>query len=324
MKGSREMTTLRNPFVPVLFGVLSATNGHLAGQESPTSLANVKFAVIASPARFASYPTGAFSQPLSEGESLRANLQVNLANATAGGPCTSGVTVSFSGQPYGRFPFWQVEATVRHVEMDEIALAYSWRRRVAEGESPVAAREGSGEVVLTEGSRVLLDYVTVQDATADCFRNVALELSADMAEDPTFADRRIGYDVWLVRQRGDGSSTRRLQLMGRQGERIEFDYGALRSPRTHITVSGSVRGRVQADGTLELFLTAERHGGPPDNTWATVAHGQKRIVVTPGEILRLELPAPRPEDGISRSDPETFAALAADKLALVVTPTLIE
>jgi len=56
-----------------------------------------------------------------------------------------------------------------------------------------------------------------------------------------------------------GQLTRRLQLIGKQGERVAFDYGILRSKLTvpppfgkeayvmETTVTGSVRSRVQPE-----------------------------------------------------------------------------
>jgi hypothetical protein len=87
------------------------------------------------------------------------------------------------------------------------------------------------------------------------------------------------------------------------------------------SVLGSVRGRVQADGSIELRLAAERTVMPADGSWAMSAHGLKVIRAQPGETLQLDLPAPS-RDGFR--DPAALEAVAAQRLSLVLTPTLLE
>jgi len=50
-----------------------------------------------------------------------------------------------------------------------------------------------------------------------------------MPEDAAFKDRRIGYDLWLGSEGHGSRLTRRLQLIGKQGEKVAFDYGTFRS-----------------------------------------------------------------------------------------------
>jgi hypothetical protein len=220
--------------------------------------------------------------------------------------------------------------------MDKIAVAYHWTRRAEPGLGSVPAAEDRGEATLTEGGRVLLDYVPVAEASSGCYRNVGLELSASIPEDPAFQDRRIGYDLWLVSEERGSRLTRHLQLIGKQGEQVKFDYGTFRS-HVHrassperptaasdvieMTVSGSIRSRIQPDGSIELMLDANRTAHPSDGGWFTEAHGQKRVRAAAGETLRLELPPP---NFPGANEPETFEAIAEQKVALVLTPTLVE
>jgi hypothetical protein len=236
--------------------------------------------------------------------------------------------------PHGPFPLWQVDALVRRAEMDAIVVAYTWKRRSASTGTVV---EGKGEATLTEEGRVLLDYVPVWEVSSGCFRNLALELAASIPEDPAFEGRRIAYDLWLVREDGGKRLTRRLQLIGKQGESVSFDYGLFRSqlhgvPRPEgstarsavieMTVSGTVRSRIQADGSIELLLVAHRTARPSHGHWATAAHGEKRVRAAAGETLRLELPPPANFDGAD--EPDTFKAIAEQHVALILTPTVLE
>lgn len=90
-----------------------------------------------------------------------------------------------------------------------------------------------------------------------------------------------------------------------------------------MTVSGTVRGRIQPDGSVELLLVARRSARPAEGHWATEAHGDKRVQATPGETVQLELPAPPHFDG-ANDGPETFQAIADQRVSLVMTPTLVE
>jgi hypothetical protein len=244
------------------------------------------------------------------------------------------MTVSPPTTADGPFPLWEIEGKVRRAEMDNIKVAFAWKRRSAPvtGSSPDASDQG--EATLSEGGRVLLDFVPVLEASSGCYRNVALELAASIPEDPAFQDRRIGYDLWLVSEDHGKRLTRRLQLIGKQGESVAFDYGMFRSklpvaPRPgkggdlmETTVSGSIRSRIQPDGSIEVLLAAHREVRPSEGHWATAAHGQKRVRATPGETLRLELPPPAPLASVDELD--TFRALAEQRVALILTPTFME
>jgi hypothetical protein len=269
-------------------------------------------------------------------------MQFNLLPTTEGAPCQSNVTMhasptlaaSPSKATGGLLPSWQVEGKVRRAEMDNIKVAFAWKRRSEPGNGSSTDTSDQGEATLSEGGRVLLDFVPVLEASSGCIRNVALELSASIPEDPAFKDRRIGYDLWLVSEDHGKRLTRRLQLIGKQGESLSFEYGMFRSrvpvaPRPdngsdlmETTVSGSIQSRVQPDGSIEVLLAAHREARPSDGRWATQAHGSKRVRALAGETLRLELPPPNPIDRVD--EPATFGFLAEQHVALVLTPTIIE
>jgi hypothetical protein len=318
--------------------LLTTAAGGVRGQDTPAARARVEFRVVVTHWATETVPGGSgMTGPLAEGESTEMNMQMRLVPAAGEVPCSTSTTFGpYSVESVGPLPLWHVEATVRRVRMDDIAVSYAWTRKVQTPAGTKAA-EGRGKATLTEAGRVLLDYVPVSDVAAGCVRNVALELAASIPEDPVFAERRIAYDLWLVREDGPDRATRRLQLIGKQGQNVEFDYGLFRaqlrdvplparpipgSDVMEMTVSGSVRSRLQPDGSIELLLAAFRSARPSDGRWATTAHGEKRVRATPGETLRLELPPPAPMDDVK--EPETFAAIAKQSVALILTPTLVE
>jgi hypothetical protein len=322
-----------------LAALMATAGGRVAGDDLVLARkAKLEFRVLASWTGGETHEIGTFgSGPLEEGGSMTGSMQVGTSPAEDGSPCQSDVNMSVfpPKAPIGLLPLWQVEGTVRRAGMDDIQVDYAWRRRTASGlgSAPDAAYRGSAH--LSEGGRALLDFVPAFEASSGCFRNLALELSASIPEDSAFKDRRIGYDLWLVSEDRGRRVSRRLQLIGRQGEKVAFDYGILRSklpvspPRgkeayvMETTVSGSVLSRVQPDGSIELLLAAHRGAHPSDGGWFRGAHGTKKVRAMPGETLRLELPAPNPV-GDHDNEPDTFKALAEQHVALILTPTLVD
>jgi hypothetical protein len=268
---------------------------------------------------------------------MTGSMQVRTSPADDGSPCRSDVSMSVfpSRDPDGPLPLWQVEGKVRRAAMDDIEVEYAWKRQIAAkvGSAPEAAYRGTTH--LTEGGRALLDFVPALEASAGCWHNLALELSASIPEDSGFKDRRIGYDLWLVSEDHGKRSTRRLQLIGKQGEKVAFDYGTFRSKLPlapppgkdayvmEMAVTGSVRSRIQPNGSIEILLAANRGAHPNEGSWYSEAHGSKSVRAVPGETLKLELPPPSPVDA-HVNEPDTFRALAEQHVALVLTPTIVD
>jgi hypothetical protein len=338
------MTMRRAKVVAALAALVTTVAGHLTGDDALVGRrARLEFRVLATWSGGATHSIGSFGMgPLEEGGSMTGSMQFNLLPTTEGAPCQSSVTMhaspTLSASPSkateGRLPSWQVEGKVRRAEMDDIKVAFAWKRRSEPGKGASPDTSDQGEATLSEGGRVLLDFVPVLESSSGCIRNVALELSASIPEDAAFKDRRIGYDLWLVSEDHGKRLTRRLQLIGKQGESVSFDYGMFRSKVPVVarpdkgsdlmetTVSGSIRSRVQSDGSIEVLLAAHREARPSDGRWATQAHGSKRVRAHAGETLRLELPPPKAVDRVD--EPATFGFLAEQHVALVLTPTIIE
>jgi hypothetical protein len=333
------MRTLRRAKVgAALTALLTTVAGHVTGDDAPVGRrARLEFRVVATWPGEETHSIGSFiGGPLEEGASTTANMQVGLLPATEGSPCLSNVTMTVSPPRAadGPLPLWEIEGKVRRVEMDNIKVAFAWKRRSAGGTGSSPDASDQGEATLSEGGRVLLDFVPVLEASSGCYRNVALELAASIPEDPAFQDRRIGYDLWLVSEDHGRRLTRRLQLIGKQGESVAFDYGMFRSKLPvapnpdkgsdlmETTVSGSIRSRIQPDGSIEVLLAAHREVRPGHHHWATSANGSKRVRTLAGETLRLELPPPKVIDRVD--EPATFSFLAEQHVALILTPTVVD
>jgi hypothetical protein len=232
---------------------------------------------------------------------------------------------------------WDVNGTIWRAETDKIEVEYAWERRTRLG-SEQKPRSDRDHVTLREDDRVLLDFVPVPSAEfpASCYRHVALELGVSIRAEPELADRRIAYDLWLVSEEHGKRVTRRSQLVGRQGEKLLFDYGTLRSKLEGVTlaeggshivetvVRGRIRGRVQSDGTIEVALLAEREVRPSDGGWATGARGEKVVRVAAGETVKLELPPPSSVGERVKDAAATLQAIGQHQIALVLTATPME
>jgi len=318
--------------------LMVTSEGRLIGDQATFPRKTIlEFRVLATWTGGETHEIGTFgSGPLGEGGSMSGSVQVGTSPGDEGFPCRSGVTMSpFQKTPDGPLPLWQVEGKVQRAGLDDIEVEYAWKRQTAAnlGSAPDTAYRGTTH--LTEGGRALLDFVPAFEASFGCWRNLALELSASIPEDPAFNDRRIGYDLWLVSEHLGKRLTRRLQLIGKQGEKVAFDYGTFRSKLPlvpppgkdsylmEMAVTGSVRSRIQPDGSIEILLTANRGAHPNEGSWYSEAHGSKSVRAVPGETLKLELPPPNLVDP-HVNEPDTFRALAEQHVSLVLTPTLVE
>ena len=312
-----------------LSSLVSLPASDVTGQEGAAQRVQVHFRVIGTPAGGATSGIGSLSVGVERGETSRTAIHVTLS--PVGSECESNVSFGGRPDPQTPLPVWTVQAVPERAAMDAIGVAFSWQRLSAGGAEPDAA--GEGEVVLREDDHVLLDFLPLDVPWSNCFRNVGLELAATIPEDPAFQQERIAYDLWWVRQEQGRQTTRRLQLIGKQGEKVAFDFGKSRSPMPgpprpdgaaavlQTSVLGSVRGRIQTDGSIELRLAAERGAAPVDGGWFSSAHGEKVVRAQPGETLQLDLPPPSRGGA---GEPGTTAALAAQRVFLVLTPTLVE
>jgi hypothetical protein len=230
---------------------------------------------------------------------------------------------------------WSADARLLEASTDRLLLSVTWRRfeRGSDGKAVEVASEDISSVELREGERVLLDLARPPGST--CFRNSALEITARLKEDPALAARQIAYDVWLVHEATGGKrTTARTQLTGSQGERLPFAFpkeklpalasGGAADAKLQVGVSGDLRGRVRADGALELSLATERMLSYVDadgsNDGGVGEGGEKVVRVQPGESIRMELPGPA--NGPSRGDarvPRMSQDLAGHVFALIVT-----
>jgi hypothetical protein len=343
MKASLERhsrTIARGWVVSILAGLLVLTGDAPKAAEDALSheKARVVLRVLGTWPAAATNPIGETRADLSDGEPYTMTIGTRTR-----GPASCGSNVMFSFGSLRASDYlhvWEAHLELRQATLESIQIVVDWKRLVAGPDGATRAAAGDHrEITLREGERHLLDFVEA----APCLKSVVLELSASIGEETESANRRIGYDMWLVSEKDGQRTTRRWQVSGKQGEKVDFDFGPVRTrlDGIHLTrgesdvfetiVNGHIRGRLKDDG-LEVALMANRDTGPSDRHWIVGGHGEKLVRVASGETIQLDLPAPqeipRPPGANTperqAQEDEILRSLARQRVSLILTATPIE
>jgi len=168
-------------------------------------------------------------------------------------------------------------------------------------------------VGLKEGEHHVLDYLGAgEPGVGECgYRNVYVAVTAKPVEDPALADAMLAYDLWWQHSDLDGSKRNsRFQATGRQGRKLDLSFSALplssgegdargvelNGFQASLLISGSIRGRVRPDGSVEVSLDARRDlhtdlAGKQAGS-SSCGAGDKTISLRPGEPVSIVLPKP--------------------------------
>jgi hypothetical protein len=196
---------------------------------------------------------------------------------------------------------WTVRFTLTSAQTDKIAVDVNVRRQ---DDIPQTTRETVRHLILTEDAPHIIDFVESSDQSCGT-ANMVIEVLGALIVSPEAAQRLLSYDLWLTRHDASGREwTRHEAWTTRQGERAEFRFRPLSWTTTSLVPSlkidetvaeevfGSIRGRVRADGQLEVSLAATRrmvHGRGSTGEEG----GLKVFTVRAGEAVSIELPPPR-------------------------------
>ena len=241
----------------------------------------------------------------------------------------------------GRCPLaWWAAITPRRTEFGKVRLDVRWERLAS-------ARRGQAEVSLAgrrtvempEGEAHVLDFVAGgSDDAPGTYRNVVVRLAAEMREDPELESASLRYSLWLRhRTNGKDVPTRRILLVGRQGEETPFRFLPLRFDLADVSrregspfelileVAGSVRGRARPDGSVEMRLSSTRWIGITRKGEAREGgiggDGVKVFSVSPGESVALEFPPPEGRVAMAGGEPHVVLAdhFAGSDTAIILT-----
>jgi hypothetical protein len=299
--------------------------------------ARVTLRILGTYPNAATLPIGETAAPLTEAEPFTMNIGMRMAGPPT---CESDALFSFGPlHPAEFLQVWEVHIEVRHATLESIQMVVDWKRVVAGPDGgPHVASGDQREITLGESQRHLLDFAVV----SSCLKSIALELSASIEEEAEQV-RRISYDMWLVNEKDGKRTTRRWQIAAKQGEKVDFDFGPVRTRFEEIptmdgesnafetTVRGHIRGRFKGDA-FEIALMANRDTGPSDRHWIAGGYGEKVVRVASGETIQLDLPGPQQIPHLPGSDPaqskahqeEILHAVGRQRVSLILTATPLE
>ncbi len=297
-------------FVLVL-GSVAASGGKAARPQPPASVPDafsVQLVAARTPAG------GATSDDSSAGSNLRIGEEGTMYLLTgrldsAGRPvdalCVQRVGSGTETPTAGFAHAWRVTAKLLEATMESVTVAVAWSREDVDGSGArrVEVRDHQ-TVTMREGERHTLDYLPAPGKADDCGSNLRVDVTASVVEDERMRQARIHYELWLMDEvPGRPAELRRFEATGRHGEKIEFHFDPLRwktgaflddvELEVLAEISGTMRGRVREDGTVEAILDASRNIGLGKGGHAAGGigdGGRKSVRIAPGETLGLLLP----------------------------------
>lgn len=200
---------------------------------------------------------------------------------------------------------WRATFTLVDATMEGSTVRADWSR------SRAGQRVDGGVTTfgLKEGESRTLDFLRrpASDASTSCGDTLRIDATAEVNEDPAFADARLQYDLWLLEEApGTTPIQHHAEAEGAQGEAITVSFPTLQWPLPGLTardgrpaqifadLRAELRGRLRADGSIDLYFGAgrwlglgggKRLGGIGDG-------GNKTLKLAPGEVVDIQLPVP--------------------------------
>ncbi len=208
----------------------------------------------------------------------------------------------------GALHLWLATVTPTKLSGDDITLAVDWKRfdAVRPGQHEVGAGAAT-TIALKSGERYVLDFVR-SDAAArrsGC-ESALIQLEASVVDEARLANATLAYDLWLVDQDQAGHEvTRHMQIAGKQRETLAFRFFPAgwstdgsptpddRRPDIAVEVSGTLKGRLLGDGTVEIVVTPSRT--VREGAWGgTSGYRETTLTARPGETIRMDVPSSGP------------------------------
>ena len=306
------------------------------------------------PTRQSDRPGGsAVSSDFLAGESKR----LNLTAGDGGDLCVTGVWASEPGvvarpeftrrvdaQEAAALYVWHFDVGMREVATDRIVFDLSWER--ISRSAPTDPLRGTQRIILREGQPHTIDLIHGPQ-NGDCM-SIVVDIIAHVYDDAALQVKTLEWDLWFT---GAQSGPAHRALMSPQGESAAFQFDPIPVRAVQpggpdgatIHVYGQLRGRVRADGNIDVALTAIRvvNSGPrnlarvPRSPSPISNSGQKNFIVRQGEAIKIVLP-PLSTSGAGRVQirtdpvtgemttkllsrpPETTGAPAANEMSITV------
>jgi hypothetical protein len=202
---------------------------------------------------------------------------------------------------------WNVTVQPVDVKGEQIALNVDWKRFDAVPGGGYETRAGDRRTIgVSSGGRQVLDLVFAPADSGSHDSSVLVHVEASLLEDPALAEKRLGYDLWLVDRDAAGREvTRHVEIAGKHGESIPFRFLPIgwsldgspaaddRRPDIAVEVSGTIKGTLQRDGSLQLVVQPSRFVRVGEVGGST-GYREKILTAKPGETIRMDIPPSGP------------------------------
>jgi hypothetical protein len=212
---------------------------------------------------------------------------------------------------------WRFDVSAVEVATDKITFDLVGER--TSREAPVRVLRQSQRLTLHEGEFRPIDLLHGAPG-GDCV-SVVLEATASVVEDPALQGKTIEWDLWL--ESDLQGAPMHAALTSPQGASATFAFDSIAGSgganEVLVQVLGQLRGRVRADGSIDVALNTNRV-----TSWGIVniallrqfhsgrGFGEKRFTMKPGEAVKIVLPelsSTRPVQ--TKADPVTGEQKAA-------------
>ena len=138
----------------------------------------------------------------------------------------------------------------------------------------------------------MLDAVHAEADGGTC-PSMALTAEFGIGSAVEYRDAGIAYDTWLVQTLPSGkTTTHHVRTSGQQGEAITMMFPPVpldglptSAPPLDLKVSGAIRGRLRADGSIEVSVDASRYVMTRDASLATGTGGRSHLRMDLGETV---------------------------------------
>ncbi len=216
---------------------------------------------------------------------------------------------------------WNVTVEPTAVAGDKVRLVVDWKRfdAVPGGGHQFAAGDRR-TITLSDGERHVFDFVSAPTARDATCMNMMVQVEASRRDDPKMANRTVAYDLWLVDEEPNGlQATRHIETAGKHRESIDFSFAPIGwssdglpaaaggGADTLVNVDGTIKGRLQPDGSVEITVTPDRTLRIGDMT-AITHYEEKTLTAKPGETIRMDIP-PAEQSGPGRVRHRTFLSV---------------
>jgi hypothetical protein len=223
---------------------------------------------------------------------------------------------------------WLVEGRLVDLQQGIATIDLHWRRAVNRPDiRPQEGFDSEQRLSLKDGDAGVLDLVRSDGAGAARCGVVGLSYEFRLEGPAALEHTAIEYDLWLIQTDTHGQQTTdRYRTTGRQGDKADYFFRPIgfsetaerqdTQPAIKLGVTGALRGRLRADGRIDLTVDGRAALYNSDVSSVVSASGRTLMTVNEGETVEVELPAVK---GRLRAAGEVSEVFAGQRTAVRIT-----